>query len=56
MSWDPDNADPWTDGARPHHCGFYVEEHELVYVPTAEGGQVRKWQCPPISSAPVLGG
>lgn len=58
MMDDDGHDEPWTDGHRPHRCGYYIEEHDLVYTKTSDGRRIRQWQCPPqsiVSSAPVLG-
>lgn len=51
---EPDEPDvdsrPWTDGARPHHCGFFVEEHKLKYRRQADGSSRSYWECPPYAS------
>lgn len=42
---DPDIG-PWTDGGRPHRCGFYVEEHRLKYRRQPDGSATSYWECP----------
>lgn len=44
----------WKDGDVPHNCGYFIEEHELVYVPLENGTKARKWQCPPLGTAQPL--
>jgi len=39
--------EPWTDGHKPHTCGYYVEEHRLITIfdrYTEESDQ--RWMCP----------
>lgn len=38
--------DPWTDGGYPHRCGFFVEDHSLVYKKRPDGTSRSQWECP----------
>lgn len=48
MDADDDGYDePWTDGHKPHRCGFFVEEHDLKYRKNPNGTATSYWRCPP---------
>lgn len=42
--------EPWTDGHKPHGCGFFVEEHRLKYRRQTDGTSRSYWECPPYAS------
>lgn len=51
MEPDDDGHDePWTDGHKPHRCGYYVEEHELRYKKQPDGTAIKRWECPVYAS------
>ena len=46
----PRDEGPWTDGARPHRCGYYVDDHILKYRRQADGSSRSYWACPSVTS------